>query len=206
MQKKLDIPYRGNRDYLHSDDIYRALADDLKSFFPGGIASLRIKFNNLAYSGLTACFWEKNEKGNIPARTNGLFWFSLDTGRSYEGYLVENGEKNNRRIAGFEAEISSCTKIAEKSATVHPVAGADQIEHIVFAGKKLHNAVMPIDSGRWIVVEFNFNKVVDAHAVKPITVTIEDNYSDKLTQSSVAVGEDRIGNILFLILPENTNK
>ena len=200
MQIQLDVPYRGEREYLQGGDIYRAIVDHLESKFNvDEIVSMKIKFNNFSRSAIDFFYSEEGEEPESTAPYNGLLWFEFKNGRRFAGRLTESGRKVESRIEGYEPDILAATTVESDWAMVPPSAGADTIEHVIFANKKLHNLHFPLKGAKWIVTGFNLTKILKRSLSKEMKIKIESNFANKITEASISIGGENFGSILFMV-------
>ena len=200
MHVQLDVPFRGKRDYLHSTDVYRAVVDHLKSRFSlADIVSFRIKFNQFSHAVLDFHYWGEGDPAPQAKEAKGFVWFELGDQRRFRGYFADSDRPATRRIEGHEPALVAATQTESAWASVAPMPEADAIEHVVFATKKLHTQRIPLQAGLWIVGELRATGVLDRELTGPVRIEMQNNHADKITESSILVGAEKFGSIIFMV-------
>jgi hypothetical protein len=200
MHVQLDVPFRGKRDYLHSTDVYRAVVDHLATRFSlTDIVSFRIKFNLFSHAVLDLHYWAEGDTAPEMNAAKGFIWFELSDKRRFRGYFADSDRPAERRIEGHEPAILAATRTESTWASVMPMPGADAIEHVVFATKKIHTQRIPLQEGLWIVGELRSAGVLDRELSGAVRIEMQNNRADKITQSSIHIGPEEFGSIIFMV-------
>jgi hypothetical protein len=105
MNKELEIPLKGDRDYLHGTDIYTVLVDYFykADWVTSRINRFTLKFHSFAHS---ACCLVLSESSKQPKKFSAVFTVQLEDS-VHRGWLTETGQPITRRTDG-RSWFSSC--------------------------------------------------------------------------------------------------
>lgn len=157
----LDIPFRGDRDYVHSTDIFLAL-DELAGASLGPGAYLKVlTLRRQAHHRVTAQF--KPALGAF-----GTFLFAAPE-RTVEGWLVEDMAPVIRRLAFDETAIAQ-RAVSEQGRVLlpAPVTGYTPFEQLIVLFKMLCAQSRP---GRWLFTSIDLERPLAAQAALAVNQT-----------------------------------
>jgi hypothetical protein len=157
----LDVPFRGDRDYVHSTDLFASL-NDLAQQFLGLDAYLKtLVLRRRARRQVTAQF-------RPDATAFGTFTFTARD-RIMEGWLVESQMAINRRIVFHEAPIArKATSQEGRVALRSPVPGYSAIEQLIVLLKIL---CAQCHSGAWLFTSIDLDGPLSQQAALSVTRT-----------------------------------
>src|SRR5215469_10410899 len=150
----LDIPFRGNREYVHSTDLFIAL-DNMAGRFLGPDAYLKtLSIRRLAHRQVAVQF-------RPDACAFGTFAFAA-RGWILEGWLVESRKAIARRITFDEASIARQV-VSEHGQVLlkTPVQGYNAFEQLIVLFKLLCVQSRP---GAWLFTAIDLDSPLSQHA------------------------------------------
>ena len=194
----LEIPFKGNRNYLHSTDLYNAFFSTLENYIsPDKIKNPFLLFKRIINQPVQVTF--KDFKGEYKAR------FSLDLDKiTYRAHVFERQGNVSQRIPYSEEKITSNCQLNLGNKSI--LINHDQenpysiIESIVAANKKLHLTLFDKYPGKWLFTEVKSTIPLYEKPWTKIEVRLESNLSTKLTKSIIFVDEINLGHICFSLL------
>lgn len=157
----MDVPFRGDRNYVHSTDLFAAL-DDLAGSYLGPSAYLTaLTLRRRAYHQVAACF--------CPA-SDAFGTFLLATpGAALEGWLVEDPIPITRRVAFDEATIMRQAVSEPGRVSLHsPVEDYSTFEQLIVLFKMLCAQSHP---GAWLFTSIILDHPLSSHAALAVSRT-----------------------------------
>jgi hypothetical protein len=139
MKIKLDLPFKGARDYVHFPDLYGAIRPHLEAIAgpPEAFTRLRMLFHRpLLTEGLLELLPDGagSPKAALPA--DACLEIVAQTGRgSWYGWVRATGEPIARREADREAIISSLVRVEEREVFLARPSGEPAMEELIVLGK-----------------------------------------------------------------------
>jgi hypothetical protein len=181
---QLDLPFKGERKYLHSTDIYPALVDIARNRFGSeawvDALTLRRPLTNV----LQATFETATEFAGT---------FSLRKGsESIPGWLLDTGRPVTRRVPYDTSPImAAAISFPGGARIVEPLPGFRMIDMVIGLMRIVINQV---DTRRWWLCQLNLETPLAA--VSPIQVCIQRNLGGrflimKIEQCGVVIGSAR---------------
>jgi hypothetical protein len=157
----LDIPFRGERDYVHSTDLFAAL-DELAGSILGPDAYLKmLTLRRRAYRQVAVRF--QPDPGAF-----GTFTFAASEG-AVEGWLMEDPGPITRRIAFDEGAIAQQAICGQGRVLLQsPVTGYDPFEQLVVLFKLLCAQSLP---GKWLFTSITLNRPLSKRAALAVSRT-----------------------------------
>jgi len=185
----LDIPFIGERTYLHSTTIWNELETRARVGTHPPNSRMAIIFRALAGKAIMLC-----EIGNAgQGRRIGEVRIFDGTGQS-NFLLLETDEPVIRRTEGHENNLMPRVEIEGETATAPQLSVATPIELLVAMTKKLHLA--QVDSKvKWLVGRLDLPLPFRPRGA--ITVKIANRLPKRVTLNEVFVEGERVGTIMF---------
>ena len=177
----LDIPFRGERDYVHSTDLFAALDELAGSFLGSGAYLKSLTLRRQAYRSVAARF--RPDPGAF-----GTFTFAASQW-VVEGWLVEDPAPITRRIAFDEAAIAQQATCGQGHVLLQsPVTGFDPFEQLIVLFKMLCAQSHP---GAWLFTSIALDHPLSRRAalsVKRTQLVLGRMVEAVLSQDDVPAG------------------
>jgi hypothetical protein len=185
---KIDLPYLGDRNYVHGTTIVDLVLSQFQPGFP-----LEIKFQSPILGAIELLRGQTNEKPNVAVS------FEKSGKRvSYGLFDAGNGRLDNR-VPFNESAIASSFNVREKSIRSPHKTDVSLISRVVVMNKVLMARVFPAAIGKWWFAG------LAAEAWPNIAASIELEFDGglgtKLARSIIKVDDDLIGKIYFSLSP-----
>jgi hypothetical protein len=157
----LDVPFRGDRDYVHSTDLFASLNDLAEQFLGPGAYLKTLALRRRARRMVAAQFRPD------PAAF-GTFTFTA-SGWIMEGWLVESRLPINRRVVFHEAPIAlAATSQEGRVALRSPVPGYSAMEQMIVLLKMLCAQCHP---GAWLFTSIDLDGPLSQQAALAVSRT-----------------------------------
>ena len=200
IQRTLDIPLKGERDYLHGTDIYDSVLQTCREQLPNEeIGRINLKFREFIHHQCELYLVEAGEEKILPD-TKSTLKIETGQGRSLRGGLVETDLWPGRRVGSWEAEVFEAARCRPDTVRLFGPHEFPPIEALVFMTKKLHQVQFSTARGRWIFVALDVKRPLNPRDPRDLTVRIEANRNDRLTESSIQTPGGRLGRIYFSLV------
>jgi len=189
---KTNLQFKGGRTYLHSTDFYDWLTNDVCER-DEWVAKLVFK---KIISHQCDVVW-KQPDGPI----SGVFeLWEHQSDSSKTGWLVETRETAIKRYDYDEDSLVSAAGIDDEEQSIHMGGqrSASAIEVIVALTKKLHNALFPLSSGKWLVGQLEFLGPLPI-SYKTVSINLNRIIKGKFSVCSITVDGDTVGSIRFIV-------
>lgn len=191
------LRFKGAREYLHGTDIYDALIDQCARTGLGEVdGPLDLTFSRFCTGQMDFRFAENEDDRCRPEDTVGHF--NLTTGQAIRfGWMVQTTRPVTDHYAFDEDAITRRSKIANEIIADGGANDARPIEVVVALTKHLHCTVLPIDNERWIMAQLRMSRPLRQSDKGSIEIHLINRTNTRLTKSSLYVGCDRVGEVLF---------
>jgi hypothetical protein len=193
------VAFRAHRDYLHSTTLFKELlaGAEAAGLAPEGPIELRVRRlmrrePELHYSPSPITAFE-----DAPAV------FSLQaSGAVWQGAVVERELPITAREPYDETPIASGAVIEGTSVRVVGPTGMHPIEVITSLTLLLHQRLFKIgDDRKWYLARLELTRPLQASDGDNTRIDLVRRFGTTMTRSSIAVGEERIGQIEFIAGP-----
>jgi hypothetical protein len=184
---KIELPYLGDRNYVHGGTIVNMVLERLQPAFP-----LEIKFHK-PIRGVIAV---RSTADDSPSATVS---FSHDGKRVSYGLFDLGGGDLNNRVPQNEADIAKQCSLQDR--TIRCLHGADVslIARILVMNKTLMASVFPGAKGKWWFASL----VADAWPpdAREVELAFDGGLGTRLTRSIVKVDGNSIAKLYFSLVP-----
>lgn len=193
----LELPFRGERSYLHGTDLYQAMVAALGSGLPAGPVS--ITFHHLLkHQPDLVC----SKESLLHLREDPAFRGEARFGSGssvLNGALMESDRPVTGRKACNEGEVASAAIVDEaaKTATLIEPATGCLIEQIVFLNKHLHLKMLPHLSPKWLFARLELLKPLAEESPRELVITLKQVLGNRFTRSEISADGQRAGFISF---------
>jgi hypothetical protein len=195
----MEIPFKGQRDYLHSSDTYNALINGIQEFVSiDTIVSPRLIFKDFAHRPLDVIFDTTN------ANPKAIFTFNID-GSKNKCELIERDDAIKERIPFNEKEIiEKCMLDVSKQSIDFqstPDLNYTLIEIVVAANKCLHTNYFKNHPGKWLFTEIITDKPLISTPFENLSLKLKTCLGTRLTKCSIILDGAECGYIFFSLKP-----
>lgn len=196
IRKRLDLPLKGGRDYLHGTDMFQHVQAVLMGTTDAPLLNFEIAFHRLATRPL-----ELEAGGKIipkNAATTGAY--HGDAGKVLFCLLETDGVISGHRPHP-EEDIISCTQFSEENATATLQEGMTftDIEIWVAMIKELHVRLFPEVTGKWLFARAKMGEYSPDHTSTCYGVALASRFGHKLTRSEITLDGRKVGDIFFAL-------
>lgn len=199
-EKFVSFSFKGNRSYVAGTDIYDSMLMTVLETFSEYPTSISGSFHNLLnYNGVFSIHdnikeienKEFHAVFNVKLKDAVFFVTLLSTDKN----ISSNSEYNEDRIL----------KVMHFKENVGQMIINDKysyMEQIVAMTKKLHFNIFPKADGKWLFTKILITDIIDPKEFKDkkLTVSVDRNLHYKLTQNSIFLDNQKIGNIWFSLV------
>jgi len=193
----LNLPYKGDRDYLHGTDMYAETVRVLNGVKPEAlIGKCRMVIHNVAKRQCRLLYTFLSDTAKRPENIIAEFNFISDTG-NLMAWLVETLEDITERIPYAESHITENCVLSEQSVKLICRSGFSAIEELVAMNKLLHVTRYPPGESRWYFTRMDLDRLLTANDVGNLQVKLQQNLNNRLTRSEVISHGQIIGHIYF---------
>ncbi len=193
----LNIPFKGERNYLKGEDKYEAIVSFLKSFYPelsGG--KLKIVFHRFTNKQCRLICPELENSVQRPKDFVDEFVYSFKD-KKVVGWVVEVDKKVSDRIPYPEELIfNKCLIKNQRISLREAISDFTVMEILVAMTKKLHLELFPTEK-RWVVTKIELNRFLEPDDNINMEVEFKYNFKNRLTKSTIFFKEEILGDIYF---------
>jgi hypothetical protein len=195
--RQLELPFRGERSYLHGTDLYQALSAAVPELPSTGPVSLN--FHQLLRNQPDLVL---SRESLLPLRENPAFRGEIRWGAGEELWhaaLLESDRPVTARKACNEAEVAAAASVdvAAKTAVLNRPAPGLPIEQVVFLNKRLHLEVLPHLSPKWLFARLELVAPLPDVLPDGLTISLRQVLGNRFTRSEITAGGERLGFISF---------
>lgn len=186
----LDICFKGDRDYVHSTDLFNELLNVLKLRNRKDIKYIELDFYKLTDKKLYATHTE--EEYNKPVA---LLIYKTGNTEPKKVWCYELSEKIDCRKPYDESVIINISEIKPgKTILLEKPSGYTKIEEIVSLNKHLLSSIF--SNRKWLFVKLQlYNKLTeDAY---PVKLSVASNIGTSIIKTEVRLGGKFVGYIYF---------
>jgi len=193
----LNLPYKGDRDYLHGTDMYLETIRVLNGDKPEALTGkCRMVIHNIARRQCQLLYTFLYDTAKRPEKLIAEFNFISDAGNLIAG-LVETSEDIYDRIPYAESQITENCIISDRSIKLSCRTRFSAIEELVAMNKLLHITKYPPRESRWYFTRMDLDRLLTVNDVGNLQVTLQQNLNNRLTLSEVISHDQIIGHIYF---------
>lgn len=193
----LELPFRGERPYLHGTDLHEAVMAALSGQIPEGPVSLT--FHSLL-KNLPDLVVSTDSLRHL--REDPAFRGELRLGAGevvLNAVMMESNRPVTERKVCNENDVAAAARMdaAQQTATlVNPEVG-NLIESIVFLNKRLHLQLLPHLSPKWLFARLELSGALPSQAPSILAITLKQVLGNRFTRSEIFFDGRRFGSISF---------
>lgn len=198
IERKLDIPFRGGRDYIYASDTLKNILSTIAREYPSAeISDIDFATHSLATSQLILNLSEKSETDL--SKAHAIFCCKL-SGKDVFGILSESGEKITKRIPYVEDDIMNLAELdkEKKEVSIARQTGYDVIDVFTCLNKFLLSNIFRDISGHWLSVRTKLSKTL-SNEYDVAAVKFERIFGNKYTLSKLYYNDEVVGTLNFSI-------
>ena len=193
----LNLPYKGDRDYLHGTDMYAETVRVLNSVEPEALTGkCRLVIHNVARHQCQLLYTFLYDTAKRPENLIAEFNFISDAGNLVT-WLVETSEAITERIPYPESQITEKCIISGRSIRLTSKTRFSAIEELVAMNKLIHVTKYPPGESGWYFTRMDLDRLLTVNDVGNLQVTLQQNLNNRFTRSEVISHDQIIGHIYF---------
>lgn len=193
----LELPFRGERTYLHGTDLYQGLVDAISGELPIGPVS--INFHSLLKNqpDLVCSSDSLRHLRSAPQFRGEVRFGQGDT--IIHGVLLESDRpvKNHKVCNEDEVIDSAIVKEVDKTVLLENCDCGSTVERVVFLNKHLHLRILPDLCTKWLFARLELNAPFPLTPPEKIAVTLRQVLGKRFTCSDILFNGHRVGSISF---------
>lgn len=191
---KLDMQYKGSRDYLHGTDFYSEISSKIKEKSPGWLK--KIAFKNFAKKQCFVVF----DKPDVSKRLIGNgFWQSTALANlSSKFWIVEADTVVTGRYPFDEELLLKNTVIKDNKIILSVDNGFSTIENIVALTKKINYHLSPNIKGKWVFSQIELKESLKDFSLE-LAIVRHSELQSLFSRNLVEVDGMVIGEIRFMV-------
>lgn len=193
----LDLPFRGERAYLHGTDLYQAIVTALGSDLPVGPISITFHSLLKQLPDLVCSSESLRHLREDPAFRGELRFGQGDS--VLHAALMESERPATSRKTCNENDVAACSvvDVEAKSAKLEKPQIGSPIEQVVFLNKHLHLKLLPHLSPKWLFARLELNAPLPSEAPQTLEIVLKQVLGNRFTRSEILVEGERFGFISF---------
>lgn len=190
METKLNLKYKGSRNYIHGSDIFMAATN---FFLEQNGYIKRLAFKSFARNQLKISFDEP--LSNDRALGYGILSSPLGNKKFF---LIETGQSVTERYPYDENEVLDGSQIFDAYIENSTPNKYSTIENIIALTKKLNNHLSPEISGKWLFGQLDVKDALPDswHEIK---VTRKTCIADSFSRNLIEIDGQDYGEIRFIV-------
>lgn len=196
LEKKLDLNFKGTRNYIQGPDILNAVLTELDSH-EFKVCDIDFAFHRLARNQLKLVY------GALPTGVEAVAICSYSSNDLRKRVnIIETQGVIEGRYPYLEDEIVSRMEFdsdAQMGFLKNEIHYSD-IEVWVAMTKALHLKMFPNLTGKWLFVRARFPKFIFQSRCKERKIQLVASFNDKLTKSDALLDGNKVGEIYFSIV------
>lgn len=189
---ELELSFKGDRNYLHGTDFYRAIENSVEKFNDGWLQ--KISFKKLCRNQCTITF-----KKPVPSEQiigSGI-WQSQDN-TSLKFWIIETSYPVENRTCFTEENIFKDSTINNKKIQINKENKYSVIENIVALTKKLNNQLSPDIEGKWLFGQIDLlNKLPDRYSY--IEIVRNSERKNSFSRNKIIIDNTIYGELRFIV-------
>jgi hypothetical protein len=201
-QEAIDFKYKGNRNYVQGPDIYDAMLQKVLEVFAAYPIHVKGAFNHLLKNNGILRIHESTEEID---KNNLCAFFSITIGSDqYYVVLLDAGTKISSSYSYDEEKVLESMMFYSETVKMRVKSEFTYIEQMIAMTKKLHLLIYPEAKGKWLFTKIDLGTYIDPQLYQDqnISVKAKKNFHNSLTQNSVFVNAEEIGEIWFSMVKE----
>ena len=197
IKTRLNIPFKGNRDYLQGPDIFEHVYKSLSNTVGQPVKNFEIAFHHLSQKPLELMVGREEK----PTDAAAVGSFTGVAGK-VRFWLTETEEDVLERVPYPEEDIINCTQFSEESATatLQDDMTFSDTEVWVSMIKELHIRLFPDVEGKWLFARAKMGEYSPHHTSTSYGVTLASRFGHKLTRSEIKLDGRKVGDIFFALM------
>lgn len=196
----LHFCFKGNRTYVQGPDIFDEVLKVLASRFSDEkIRNIKYAAHQMLRTDAKAILTDVFEKNDYPV-LNSVVMFEIDDKKYY--FIIISNDQMIECSNPYSEDVVRHNSIICDSKIIFENSLDDSLTEIIVSMNKYYLQTVVTNSGKWIVTKFDYEWLDETKEVKNQTISLQlmNNFNNKLTKSSILVGEKKIGNLYFTLV------
>lgn len=196
----LNFCFKGTRNYVQGPDIFDAVLKIIEKFLNvNEIKNIKYAAHQMLRTNATAILTDKFDKNDYPI-LNSLIIFEVDE-KKYYVIVIANNQNIECSTPYSEDIVRGSSKICGNQITFENSLN-DSLTEIIVSMNKYYLQTVVTETGKWIVTKFDYESLLETKAVAQQTIALQlmSNFNNKLTKSTVLIGEKKVGNLYFTLV------
>lgn len=188
---------RGNRDYIHSTDIYQQILDGASSngLQAGGGMDLRIKRKMT-----TRVVYRYSNTASAESDLAGVVASIEINNEPWVVELRETGDPADGVKAYDEARICDASRLGDVDVLLDYDVGMQPIEVVTALAVHLHKRRFSPPQGlRWLLARLELKRLLRSEDASQMKISIDRRIGDKITRSRILAADGDIGAMTFML-------
>jgi len=194
---KLNLGFKGNRNYIQGGDIFNAIQTIAREVVEENAWVKHIAFRGFAKN---ACDFILDRIENVPGNLVRATCNISFNKKLIPAVIIETQEKITKRYPFDESKITKESLITGSAIKQISRAGYTDIEEIVALTKFLHNQILPVEHKRWIFSQLDLNIPLQLNEIERFTIDIKQNLGNRMTVSEISQHDNIVGKIKFTVV------
>jgi hypothetical protein len=190
--------FRGERNYLHSTDLYASLLAGLESSgFGPATGGLRLTMRRVLRNAVATHYQKLDEKPVVPQDSPIEFMVEAQAGR-VAGWMSETDRAVTARSPYDEVTIRSLAVIEDDSIRMGGAPPNTAFEVATAMAVALHNALLPPSPGRkWMLGRVDLGRPLEKRDAEGMIVRMMQRLGGAFTRSAIVAQGQILGHMQF---------
>jgi hypothetical protein len=194
----LTVPFKGNRTYIHSTDVYPAI---LNALAEGAEHSLG-EFRDVDFMFRRICGHQVQISKKLPENETAIATFSfLREDKPEKWFVFERNEEVTERVKCPEAGIIETSQVDLEARAIRAPYAAEPkgtlIETIVALNKALHQSLFSDAGGKWLFTQIETARPLRDIEPNEVEIRLVQQFGLRLTKSEIRFDGAPEGHIFF---------
>jgi hypothetical protein len=197
--RALDLRFKGDRRYLHGTDVYDASLAALRDCFPGAGGRVRYSFHAIARTALELRCGKAGGIGERPEGCAAEIHLGEGDG-AVSGWIVETGRTVEGCVPYDEDAIGAACALEGSRIALREPTGHRPIEIAIAMTKRLHYALFPPSSGKWMFTRLDIARPLAPGDAAGMTIVHKNRLGARLSRCDLAASGASLGSIYFSLV------
>jgi len=196
----LQLPYKGNRDYLQGtamyDETVRLITAEEPEVLTG---TCRMAIHKIARNQCQLLYTSASDLPWRPENLIAEFNFDINSAHII-AWLIETREPVVQRVPYPEEQILKKCTIEGRKITINKDTPFSAIDVLVAMNKQLHRTCYPPEDGKWIFTRLETDRIFRPSDASGMQVELKQIFNNRMTKSAIVADGRSIGHIYFSLV------